>query len=271
MMPATDYERNSPEAEFTQTLQVTGPVSLEVFSKSGMVRVRRGDDGVVVIRGVLRARRSFWWGQPEEQVKWLAANPPVEQNGNTIRIGDGADRWMLRRVDFLVEIAAPRQSGLRALGDSADVRVRGLDGPVECETDSGEIEIAGIGSHVSAASDSGAISICDVNGAVDARTDSGVIEALEVGGRVDARTDSGEIHVSQTVVAPVEARTDSGQITVKLAEGGGYTLRIRTDSGHITMPEMALGGVSGRDIEFAVRGGGAPVDLETDSGAIEVG
>lgn len=261
---------DASQAEFTRTLAVSGPVTLEASAKSGMIRVRRGQDGAVAIRGVLRARRSFLWGQPEEQVKWLAANPPVEQTGNTIRIGDGVDRWLLRRLDFVVEIAAPGDTRLRALGDSADLRIRGIQGPVECETDSGEIEIAAIGSHVTAASDSGAISICDVNGTVDARTDSGCIEAFEICGRVEARTDSGEIHVSQRSVAPVEARTDSGAIAVKLADGG-YTITVRTDSGRIIMPDVSLRDGSGGEFEFKVRGGGAPVELETDSGSIEIG
>jgi DUF4097 and DUF4098 domain-containing protein YvlB len=258
------------QAEFTRTLPVSGPVTLEASTKSGLIRVRRGDDGAVAIRGVLRARRSFLWGQPEEQVRWLASNPPVEQSGNTIRVGDGVDRGLLRRVDLIIEITSPAGTRLRAMGDSADLRVRGIEGPVECETDSGEIEIAGIGSYVTAASDSGSISICDVSGAVDARTDSGTIEAMEIGGRVEARTDSGEIHVSQTVVAPVEVHTDSGTVAVKLAEGG-YTVRIRTDSGHILIPDLSMAEGNEQSFEFTVRGGGAPVEVETDSGSITVG
>jgi hypothetical protein len=267
MSPATD----SRQADFSRTLAVTGPVTIETSIRTGMIRVRRGEDGEVVIRGALRARGSgLLWGSREEQVDRLAANPPVLQNGNSISIGDFRDRWMLRRLDLMVEITAPAATRLRALSDSADLRVRGIEGPVECETDSGEIELASIGSDVRATSDSGTISIYLVAGGVEASTDSGDIEALEIAGRIEARTDSGAIHVWQTVPAPLHAESDSGSVTVKLAPTGGYTVRVRTDDGRIDLPEIAVTSQSRRETEGLLRGGGSVVDIETDSGDIQI-
>jgi DUF4097 and DUF4098 domain-containing protein YvlB len=267
MSPATDLR----EAEFTRTLSVTGPVSIEASVRSGMIRVRRGEDGEVVIRGALRPRGSgFLWGGTEQHVQRLVTNPPIEQNGNSISIGDSVDRWSLRRVDLMVEITAPAAPALRVLSDSADLRVRGIDGPVECETDSGEIELASIGSDVKATSDSGVISMYLVSGGVEAASDSGDIEALEIAGRIEARTDSGEIHVWQTAPAPLYAQSDSGRITVKLAPAGGYTVRVRTDDGCVTMPEVALTSQSRHKTEGLIRGGGSVVEIETDSGDIEI-
>jgi DUF4097 and DUF4098 domain-containing protein YvlB len=267
MSPAID----SREAEFSRTLNVTGPVRIEASTKSGMIRVKRGEDGVVTVRGAVRARGpAFLWGAPEQEVQRLVANPPVIQNGNSITVGDAADRWLLRRVDLMVEITAPAATALRALSDSGDLRVRGIDGPVECETDSGEIEIASVGADVRATSDSGIISIYLVAGGVEASSDSGAIEALEIAGRIEARTDSGEIQVWQTSPAPVYAATDSGRITVKLAETGGYTVRISTDDGRVTAPEMVLTGQAHRKMEGLIRGGGSVVDVQTDSGDIEI-
>ena len=259
------------QAEFTRTLTVNGPVTIEASVRSGLIRVRRGEDGEVVIRGALRARGSgFLWGTTEDQVQRLASNPPIEQHGNSITIGDAVNRWLLRRMDCMVEITVPAATSLRALSDSADIRVRGIDGAVECETDSGEIELASIGSDVRTSSDSGAISIYLVAGGVEARSDSGEIEALEIAGRIEARTDSGEIHVWQTTPAPVHAESDSGSITVKLAPTGGYNVRIRTDDGRIKLPEIALTSQSRRETEGLIRGGGSIVDIETDSGDIEI-
>jgi DUF4097 and DUF4098 domain-containing protein YvlB len=257
--------------EFTRTLNVTGPVRIEASTKSGMIRVKRGEDGVVTVRGLVRARGpAFLWGAPEEQVQRLVSNPPVIQNGNSITVGDAADRWMLRRVDLMVEITAPAATSLRALSDSGDLRVRGIDGPVECETDSGEIEIASVGADVRATSDSGVISIYLVAGSVEATSDSGDIEALEIAGRIEARTDSGNIHVWQTAPAPVYAASDSGRITVKLAPTGGYTVRVRTDDGRLDLPELTLTSQSRAKTEGLFRGGGSVVDVETDSGDIQI-
>jgi len=271
MNPAVGFRQERGEAQFERKLRVTGAVTLNVSTRSGVVRVRRGEDGSVEIRGVLRPRESiFSWSHPEEQVHHLAANPPVQQIGNSIQIGDVADRWLLRRVHLLVDIIAPAGTRVRALGDSADLRVEGIEGPVDCETDSGEIQIAGIHADVSASSDSGAIHIRDVTGSVDARSDSGEIEAFEIGGGIDAHTDSGNIRLSQTMARPVYAQSDSGRISMKLAELGGYTIRVRTDQGRIEIPGLTGARSSGHEMGGEVRGGGSVVAMETDSGDIEI-
>src|SRR5580704_11410221 len=271
MNSAVGLGRERTEAQFERKLSVTGPVTLDVSTRSGVVRVRRGEDGSVTIRGVFRAKASiFSWSDPEEKVQYLASNPPVQQTGNTIQIGDVSDRWLLRRVDLLVDITTPAETKVRALGDSADLRVEGIRGPVDCESDSGEIQIANINSEVSASSDSGAIHIRDVEGCIDTRSDSGEIEALQIGGGIDAHTDSGNIRLSQTVVRPVYACSDSGSISVKLAKSGGYTIRARTDNGRIEIPEMTQATSSGREVGGVVRGGGSVVAVETDSGDIDI-
>jgi hypothetical protein len=271
MNATLDLGAGRAEAQFEQTLTVTGPVTLDVSTKFGGIRIRRGENGSVAIRGVLRAHPSiFSWNHPEDQVRHLAANPPVRQDGNAIQIGDVADRWLLRRVHLLVEITAPAETAVRAFGDSAGLRVEGINGPVDCETDSGEIQIANANSQVSAWSDSGSIHIRQVAGSIEARTDSGKIEALEIGGEIDAHTDSGSIRLSQTIAAPVYAQSDSGAISVKLADAGGYTIGVRTDNGRVEIPGITRARSSGRDLEGVIRGGGSAVYLETDSGDIEV-
>ena len=271
MNPAIGFGSERTESQFERKLRVTGLVALDVSTRSGVVRVRRGEDGCVTIRGVFRAHASiFSWSRPEERVQHLASNPPVYQTGNTIEIGDVGDRWLLRRVQLLVDITVPAGTKVRALGDSADLRVEGISGPVDCETDSGEIQITGIHSEISASSDSGAIHIRDVEGPLDVRSDSGEIQAFHIGGRIDARTDSGNIRLSQTIACPVYAQTDSGSVSVKLAEAGGYTIRVQTEHGRIEIPEMTRARSSGREMGGVVRGGGSIVAIETDSGDIEI-
>jgi DUF4097 and DUF4098 domain-containing protein YvlB len=263
--------RERMEGKFERTLTVTGPVRLEVTANSGVIRVLKGEAGSVRIRGVARARSSFFiWGDISGRLRRIEANPPIEQDGNAIGVGDVTDRWLLRGINLLVEIMTPADTEVRALADSGDIRIEGLNGPIDCETDSGQIEVSWIGSEVRAASDSGAIRVQGAKGAVDVRTDSGRIEALEVEGTIDANTDSGSILLSQTAVAPVCAHSDSGRIRLKLAESGGYTIRAKTDGGRIELPEMTGQRLSRHKLEGDVRGGGSVVDLETDSGDIEV-
>src|SRR5271155_4217582 len=200
--------RERLEGAFERTLTVTGPVTLDVGTNAGVIRVLKGEAGSVRIRGVLRPRASlflgvFLGGTPSERIRRIEADPPIAQDGNAIGVGDVTDRWLLRGINLLVEIVTPADTEIRALADSGDIRVEGIDGPVVCETDSGEINIASIGSEGRANSDSGGIHIQLVKGAVDARSDSGHIEALEIEGTIDATTDSGDIRLWQTGVAPV--------------------------------------------------------------------
>ncbi|MGA3202376.1 MAG: DUF4097 family beta strand repeat-containing protein [Bryobacteraceae bacterium] len=267
--------RERMEGTFERTLTVTGRVSLDVSVNSGVIRVMRGEAGSVRVRGVLRARSPvfmglFVGGAPGERIRRIEVDPPVRQEGNEIGIGDVTDRWLLRGINLLVEITAPADTEIRALADAGDIRIEGVDGPVECETDSGEINIEWIGSDVRASCDSGGIHIRGVKGAVDARTDSGHIEALEVEGTIDAETDSGDIRLSQTKVAAVCAQADSGRIRVRLAETGGYSIRARTDNGRVELPVMTRQRLSRHELEGDVRGGGSVVAVETDSGDIEV-
>jgi hypothetical protein len=257
------------EGTFERQLTVTGPVSLDVSAISGVIRVFGGEDGSVRIRGVLRARPLSSVGVME-RIRRLESSPPIEQDGNAIGIGDVSNRWLLRGINLLLEITAPASTEIRALADSGDIRIEGIDGPVECETDSGEINISNIGGDVHACSDSGGIHIGNVKSGVDVRTDSGHVEALEVGGTIDVKTDSGNIRLSQTMGRPVCAQADSGRIRVQLAAGGGYTIRARTDNGRVELPVLTRQRLSKHEMEGDVRGGGSVLDLETDSGDIEV-
>lgn len=259
------------ETTFERQLTVTGPVRIDATVNAGVIRVLPGDAGVVRIRGVARARSSFFvWGDLSGRMRRIESSPPIAQDGNDIGVGDVTDRWLLRGINLLLEITTPRDTEVRALADSGDIRIEGIDGPVECETDSGEVHITGIRSDVRVSSDSGGIHIHMVKGAVDARSDSGHIEALEVEGTIDATTDSGDIRLWQTAVAPVCAKADSGRIRLRLAKTGGYSIRARTDNGRVELPEMTRQRMSRHEVEGDVLGGGSVVDIETDSGDIEV-
>lgn len=284
-------------------MTVTGPVQLDVSVDSGCVRVRRGEEGSVTVRGWASAHSSiFSFRDPRREAEEIASNPPLWQDGNQIKIGDLDDPRLLRHIELLLEISAPADTRVRAFGDSADLQIVDVNGPVYCEADSGEIEITGIeteasascdsgsiliskvkgpvtahadsggiqiseaGASVRATCDSGSIAIFQAAGPVDAQTDSGGIQAIQIGGEVRARADSGSIDVSLTSAAPVQAEADSGSITVRLADSG-YNLRLRTDNGRISVPETFR--VQG-EFDGAIRGGGPLVQVETDSGSIEI-
>src|SRR5215468_7178692 len=82
---------NTVEGSFDRTLNVSsGNVDLDVRTGAGSITVRSGGGNTVSIHAKIQARDNWLWNSGlsvEEKVKKLQANPPIEQNGNTIRIG----------------------------------------------------------------------------------------------------------------------------------------------------------------------------------------
>jgi hypothetical protein len=76
------------EAIFDRTLKVTGSVDLEVVTGSGHIYVRSGGAGSVTVHGIVKdSCCNLFSNTDPNAVKAIANNPPIEQSGNTIRIG----------------------------------------------------------------------------------------------------------------------------------------------------------------------------------------
>lgn len=260
------------EGSFDRSLTVSGPVELDIVTDSGGITVTPGSPGTVRIHAILKAQHGWFdSGNVEQRIRELERNPPVEQNGNRIRIGYVHSRDLLKNVSMRLEIQTPRESKVRARADSGGIRVEGVQGPADCHTDSGGIDLREIGSEVRAAADSGGIRIENVKGPAYARVDSGGIEANEISGSIDAETDSGGIRLAQSSAAPIRAKADSGGVTIRLASNAGYDVNVESESGHISVRDVTVNGeISKRHIEGKVRGGGPMVNVKVDSGDVSV-
>jgi len=75
------------DGTFDKTLSVNGAVQLEVSTGSGYVHVTPGSDNQVHIVGHVRANHGWMGGNSDDQVKQVVDNPPIQQSGNTIRVG----------------------------------------------------------------------------------------------------------------------------------------------------------------------------------------
>lgn len=259
------------DGSFERTLNVSGPVDLELVTDAGGIYVVPGPPGAVHIRGILRAQDS--WLRHEEimgRIHELEAHPPIEQTESSIRVAVH-DRSLLRGVSMRLEVEVPHDSRLRARADSGGIGVRGIKGPVDCRTDSGGIRASEIGAEVRAAADSGGIHIRGVNGPVYARGDSGGIEAFDIAGNIDAGVDSGGIRVSQTSPGMIKTHTDSGGVDIALVKSAGYDIKAHAGSGRITADNVAVSGnFSRHEINGRLRGGGPLVDAKSDSGNIQI-
>src|ERR1700686_3049284 len=87
---ANAADDNYAEGQFDKTLKVTGAVNLTVDTGSGSISVRPGDGSTVHVVGRIRVHEG--WGisdaAAKDKVRKLETNPPIVQDGNTIRIGE---------------------------------------------------------------------------------------------------------------------------------------------------------------------------------------
>ncbi len=221
----------SAEGSFERTLKVNGPVDLDVQTGSGSISVRTGATDSVQVRARVVARDSTG-ARAEEKVKQIESNPPIEQNGNIIRIGR-MDEWNLRQnVSISYEITTPPDTRLRAHSGSGHQNMDGIRGPLDIEAGSGGMKISNIGGEVRAHTGSGSIELASIQGAVRAEAGSGSITADRIAGAFDGRTGSGHIRMSQTAPGDVRVQTGSGGAEIEGIKGG---LRAGSGSGHIAV------------------------------------
>jgi len=262
------------QGSFDRTLNVKGPVDLDVQTGSGHIEVRAGGTSAVVIRGTIRVREGiFGSGSAEERVRAIESHPPIQQNGNMIRVGQMEDPELRRRISIAYEVTVPADTKLRAHTGSGHVTVDGIHGPVNAETGSGEVTVSRISDEVRAHTGSGRMELDAIQGSVDAHTGSGGIRGSRIAGRIVASTGSGGVELEQTGAGDIRAHTGSGGVKISTPATAGFDLRAHTGSGHITVdrPMSVRGTLGHHDLQAKVSGGGsAIVDVSTGSGSVHI-
>src|ERR1700723_4247471 len=117
------------ERSFDRTLSVNGAVTLHVSTGAGYIHVSPGSDNQVHIVGHVKSGGNSWWGggSSDDAVSRVANNPPINQAGNIIRVGEGSDDSM-RHVAIDYEITTPANTMLAAESGSGDLQLSNLNG-----------------------------------------------------------------------------------------------------------------------------------------------
>jgi hypothetical protein len=262
------------EGSFERKLSVTGPVDLDVQTGSGHIEVRAGESTAILIRGTIRVNNErFGSREAGQRVRAIESNPPIQQNGNIIRIGHMEDPELRRGVSIAYELTVPAETKLRSNTGSGSITVDGIRGPVSAETGSGSVTVSKVSDEVRAHTGSGRMEMDEIQGNVDAHTGSGTIRASGIRGRIVADTGSGGVQVEQTGSGNIRAHTGSGGVTVRTPAQGSFELRAHTGSGQITVdrPMTVQGTIGKHDLTAKVGGGGNTiVDVQTGSGSIRI-
>jgi DUF4097 and DUF4098 domain-containing protein YvlB len=277
------------EGHFDRTLSVSGSVSLDVTTGSGDINVKTGGTNQVVIHGTVHANN--WVFGDSDAVQKVQSNPPIEQNGNSVRIGYNLPDDVKRHVSIDYEITVPASttvaahtgsgnvevagvtSGVQAHTGSGDIRLRDLGGRQQVHTGSGNIRAENVAAPFQAQTGSGDIEASLTgSGDVDAHTGSGTINVRGINGGVQARTGSGNIETDGAVSGPWQLHSGSGNIRMAVASNNGFNLDLHTSSGsiHSELPITVQGSMNAHELRGTVRGGGPTVEVSTSSGDVEI-
>lgn len=256
------------EATFERNLSVSGHVDLTVSTGSGNIHLTRGSDNQIHIFGKVHSNN--WNGDNEARVREIAANPPIEQTGNIVRIGNRHEGWHNISIDY--EIQAPASSFLSADSGSGDVNVEDVGDNAKLSTGSGNIHATGLHGGFSVSTGSGDIVAEQTgDGDVKAETGSGNIELRDIHGGLRAHTGSGNIKFHGAPTTDSKLETGSGNVELWPGETG-FTLDASTGSGgiHSDAEMVVQGSFDHHHMTGRIHGGGPTVRVETGSGDIEI-
>ncbi|MGO8758602.1 MAG: DUF4097 family beta strand repeat-containing protein [Terracidiphilus sp.] len=254
------------EATFERDLTVSGRVDLSVATGSGNVHLTVGPAGHVHVFGRVKSG----WGGSDEQVREIAANPPIEQTGNIVRIKSPREHFNNIGIDY--EIQAPADSYLDAASGSGNVTDDGVGINAKLSTGSGNIRATGLQGGFSAGTGSGNIDAQQSgSGDVKASTGSGSIDLTNLHGGLRADTGSGNIKAQGIPAAPWHISTGSGSVEIWTGNAS-FTLDAGTGSGgvHCDREILSHGSEEHHHLRGDVGGGGPLVHIGTGSGSIRV-
>lgn len=254
------------EANFERTLSVSGHVELSVSTGSGNIHITHGAGNQVHIWGKVKSG----WGGSEQRVHEIAANPPIEQTGNIVRIG--GHQLNLHNISIDYEIQAPEDAFLEAGSGSGDISVDGVGENAKISTGSGNIHATGLHGGFKVDTGSGNIYAEQTGqGDVKAETGSGNIELRSLHGSLRAHTGSGNIKAGGAPATDWKLETGSGNIDFT-AGSAAFTLEASTGSGsiHTDQEMLTQGSTDHHHVTGKINGGGPTVRIATGSGDIRV-
>ena len=282
---------SNPQGTFERTLQVSGPVDLEVLTHSGDVTVRAGSSGSVFIRGKIYVGDHWLMGNREADVHEIEQHPPIRQEGNSIHI----DYVEVKNISVDYEITVPADATIRTHSGSGDQIIEGTHGNVDTQTGSGDVKLANLTGEIHLHTGSGNIRARQIAGPVrggtgsgdveieeaaagdiELRTGSGNITARGVKGGFHGETGSGDVTAEGTQSGSWEIHTGSGNVHVRLPSNSAFDADISTSSGTVDVDspiEMTVQGRVGdthKQIRGKVRGGGPLLRVHTGSGDIHI-
>lgn len=291
---------------FDRSFTVTAPIRLELSNASGDVTITGSADNKVHVHGDVRSS-GIGFDSPQKRLDAIVGNPPVEQKGDTIRVGKDLSRVHNVSIAYTIEVPHDTEvstqvaSGSQNISNirgpvkadavSGSIKVNGIDRQATLNTLSGSIEAQNVNDDFRASSASGSVNVSKIKGDVRISALSGETQIIGPGGRVDADTASGTVEV-QGATRDVKAHAVSGTVNVQGNPSDTSFWDLKTASGvvHLGVPtnanfRLSAEAVSGQiktDVPIVIEeqgkhslrarmgNGGGRVEVHTISGEIRV-
>ncbi len=242
---------------------------IEVSTNRGKINIQTGEAGRVVVTGAATVRLTGP-SNAVELTRQVAANPPIEQSSDRLRLRSPLDPDESRAMTVNYDLRVPPDARIIAVSDSGAVEVRDVAGHVDVRTQSSAISLMSLGS-ADVQTGSGAVRLDGASGAIRISTSSSGITARDLRGGLRSRTESGRTILSGSPSAQWDVSAGSGSIEVDFYAPVNATLHATTGSGSVETPErMVKGSIEKRRVEGAIGEGGPEVRLASRSGSIRV-
>ena len=257
---------DSAAQSFTRTINLRDRLDLAIVSGAGNIQISQGPPGRVHITGHVKAND---WRPTDDRLRDIAANPPIHQDGNMIRIGS-AEQLPHIIIDY--EIEAPADSMIQASSSVGDIFDDGVGQNARFDSGSGNIHAIGLGGSIDVRSKEGDIEVEQSGrGEVNAVTGTGNLELRNQQGALRVATDAGTIKVSGVPGDDWSVRTEKGDVELTLGDAA-CTIDARSRAGQVHS-ELRIDGAAGSDprhIAGKINGGGHNVILQVGEGDIRI-
>jgi len=294
-----NFNVNTVSAKSTEekTLEVSGPVTLNVENNRGDISVQAGADGKVTIK----AEKTAWGSNDADaQAALKELMVIIEQNGNDIKVelqepqGEMLQIGPGRASSVKFTISVPKETAATLHSSNGDVSLDGTTGNAEARSNFGDVTITNVSGEavgksnngkvsaknitaegeITLSSDFGAITLEDVTGAdVSASSANGRIELenVKAGKSLTAKSSFGSIHVTDSRAGTAEIRSSNGAINLENLDVNGK-ITVKNSFGSLTLVKVNAGeyDLATQNGKISVDGAQNEIQAHSDFGSVDV-
>jgi hypothetical protein len=261
------------DRRFERSLTVSAQPDLYVSTGSGNISIHPGDGNQIHIVGHVHAGWNVF-GDVDGKITKIIDNPPITQDGNTIKVGLSGDHDLFNNISIDYDVTVPPDVALNLHSGSGNVESDQVGRYLSASSGSGNVRARGVHGLADLSSGSGDVEL-EQNGPGDvkAKSGSGNIKVHGFNGGIIARTGSGDVEADGKLTAAANLVSGSGNVVMHLTPDAHFNLEASTGSGdiHIGFPGAPEQGENSRHhLTAPINGGGAPLEVRTGSGNVEI-